>query len=382
MNILASVPKWNGVVSGVEYHRIFIPFKNVKNVIYTDNIESITAQFLKDNDIGVVWFNRNISPLNLRPDIMFRTLRYMKIKIVIDIDDSWNIPFGHILYKPTVLQNRRNSAISQIKAADYVIVTHNHLKDCIIKELKVRKDRIIVAPNGIDPTEPQYAQEFSYKLDNICWQGSVTHHHDLKLISGAVNELNKKIYIAGYNPESCYSLTKMEDINLEPSGHYFDDRKWIYDLPLSERWNYWEDRGTKVYHWEEIGNMFNRKQWIHEMPANEYMNIYQNKGLILIPLESTKFTACKSNIKLLESGWAKKPVIVSHTKPYLPLAKNRVNCETALKKEDWKDSIEYILENPNYADDLRFKLHEDVIENYLIDKVNESRLELISKILN
>jgi glycosyltransferase involved in cell wall biosynthesis len=380
MNILVSTPKWNGVVSGVEYHRCLIPFKNIPNVIFTDNIEEVPPQFLKDNNIGIVWFNRNISPVNLNPDRMYKALRYMKIKIVIDIDDSWNIPFGHILYKPTVLQKRRQSAISQIQAADYVCVTHQQLKDNVVNELKVDKRKVIIAPNGIDPTELQYAQDFNYKLDNIFWQGSVTHHHDLKLISESVNELNKKIFIAGYNPESHYSTTNYEDINLEPDGHYFDDKKWIYELPLQERWEYWEDKGLKIYHWEEIGNMFNRKQWIHELPSTEYMNSYQNKGLTLIPLESSKFTACKSNLKLLESGWAKKPVIVSHTKPYLPLAKDGNNCETANTKSDWIDSIKYILENPNYADDLRFQLHEDIKENYLIDKVNQSRIELIEKI--
>ena len=380
MNILVSLPKWNGVVSGVEYHRLMIPFKNVPNVIFTENIEAVTAQYLKDNNIGVVWFSRNISPRTLNPDLIYRTLRYMGIKIVIDIDDNWNVGFGHVLYKAMIKHNFKNSNISQIKAADYVCVTHQHLKDTIVKELKVDKKRIIIAPNGIDPTEPQYSQDFNYKLDNIFWQGSVTHQHDLKLISGAMNELNKKIFIAGYNPESHYSLTKMEDVNLNPDGHYFDDRKWIYELPIADRWKYWEDNGPKVYHWEEIGNMFNRKQWIYELPSTEYMNFYQNKGLTLIPLETTKFTVCKSNLKLLESGWAKKPVVISHTKPYLPLAKDGNNCETANTKDDWMDSIEYILANPNYADDLRFQLHEDIKENYLIEKVNQTRIELIEKI--
>ena len=56
------------------------------------------------------------------------------------------------------------------------------------------------------------------------------------------------------------------------------------------------------------------------------MKFYQNKGICLIPLESNKFTACKSNLKMLEAGWAKKPVIVSGVHPYNKLGKDNKNC--------------------------------------------------------
>lgn len=381
MNILVSLPKWNGQVSGVEYHRCFIPFKNIPNVIFTDNIEAVSKEFLKDNDIGIVWFNRNIAPLTLNPDLIYRTLKQMGIKIVCDLDDNWNVGFGHVLYDPMIKMNLKNSNVSQIKAADYVCVTHEHLANLVQKELKVHKHRIIIAPNGIDPNEPQYQQDFSYKLENIFWQGSVTHHHDLKLISGAVNELDKKIFIAGYDPTSHKDITDYSKIDLSPDGHLFDDKPWVYMLTEYERAGHVPERlKTKIFHWEETGKMFNRKQWIHVSQITEYMNFYQNKGICLIPLEKNKFTVCKSNLKMLEAGWSFKPVIASGIHPYTTIGKDGVNCEFAGNKDSWKESIEYLLENPNYADDLRFKLHEDVKEKYLIDKVNESRIELINKI--
>lgn len=354
MNVLVIAPHNQ---SAVDYHRLIIPFKNIDNVIFSDGAEyyntitkesniNLTREYLVNNNIGIVWFSRNISPVCLNPDPIYRLIRSLGIKIVIDIDDNPKVDYGSLFHRFRIDTNIQHSEITQIKAADYVCVTHEHLRTIINKEYNYPKDRIIVAANGIDPKETQYNTEFSYKLENVFWQGSVTHHNDLKQLSEALNEMEQKIYIAGYNPES----------------HYIDKQ------------------GNKVQHWEETGKLFKFKQWIHSAPVTEYMKFYQNKGICVIPLEKTRFTVCKSNLKMLEAGWAKKPVIASGIHPYNVLGKDGVNCEFAYNKKAWIDSISYILENPNYADDLRFKLHEDVKENFMIDKVNQSRIDLINKI--
>jgi glycosyltransferase involved in cell wall biosynthesis len=341
MKVLVCVPK---TMSAVEYHRLYIPFRRIENVLFCNDIEAVSKEFLVRNDVGMVWFNRNISPKNLNPDPVFRKIIDAGAKIVCDLDDNWNVGFGHVLSKVMIQMNLKNSSISQIKASNFVSVTHEHLANLVYQELKIPKHRIIIAPNAIDPTEHQYNQDFTYNHKNLFWQGSVTHHHDLKLLSGAVNELGQKLFIAGYDPTSYY----------------------VKD-------------GVKIYHWDETGKMFKNKQWIKHSPVDSYMNFYNNKGICLIPLEKTKFTMCKSNLKMLEAGWAKKPVIVSGIHPYTSLGKDGVNCEFAYTKDAWKDSISYMLANPNYCEDLRLKLHEDVRENYLIDKANQSRINLIEK---
>ena len=340
--------------SAVDYHRLIIPFKNIENVVFGKSEEFInnnpqrliTRQFLRENDISVVWFSRNISPFFLDPTPLYRTIKEYGAKIVIDLDDYPEVDYGSIFYDFRIRTNLKKCEISQIQYADHVCVTHDYLRNLINKDYNVPKHKIIIAPNGIDPNETQYNQEFDYKLDNMFWQGSVTHHNDLKIMSEAVNETGKKIFIAGYDADS-HTVNKDE---------------------------------TKTYHWEETGKLFNRKQWIHSKPVTEYMNFYKGKGLCLIPLEKTKFTQCKSNLKMLEAGWAKKPVICSGIHPYTSIGKDGKNCEFAYTKEAWKESIEYILENPNYADDLRHELHQNVKDNYLINKVNESRINLINKI--
>lgn len=332
--------------SAVEYHRLYIPFKNIPDVIFCDNIEAITAEYIKDNNITQVWFNRNIAPTTLDPNPLFHLFRRLGVKIICDLDDYWNVGFGHVLYDYMRLSNLTKSSISQIKSSDYVCVTHDYLRNIIIKELNISPHRIIIAPNAIDPLEKQYKQDFEYNIDRLFWQGSVTHHHDLKQMSQALNEMEVKLFIAGYDPSS-----QIKD-----------------------------KQGKIIYNWDVTGNLFNKKQWIPFMDVENYMTAYDGKGICLIPLEKTKFTQCKSNLKMLEAGWTKKPVIATGIHPYTSIGVDGDNCLFAFTTKAWKMSIKKLLENPNFADDIRFNLHDDVCDNYLIDRVNQTRIDLINKI--
>lgn len=331
----------------MEYHRLYIPFKNLDNVIFCEDIEAVKAKFIKDNNIGVVWFNRNISPKNLNPTPVFTEIKRGGAKIVCDIDDYWNVGFGHVLYDISIRWNLKNSNVSQIKGSDFVTVTHELLRTRVVKELGIAKHKVIIAPNAIDPSEPQYNQSFEYNLENLFWQGSVTHHNDLKQMAGAVNDLERKIYIAGRDPKA-----------------------YVTDPKTKE----------KVMVWQATGDLFKKKQWIDYVPTTEYMKFYRNKGVCLIPLERSKFTECKSNLKMLEAGWAMKPVVASGVHPYTTIGRDRRNCLFAYTRQAWREAIKYMLENKSFADDVRYQLNEDVKRDYLINKANEARINLISKI--
>ena len=377
--ILLSIP--NIYSSAVEYHRLLIPFRNIANKIINGEIETVNEAYIKHYGINQVWFNRNIAPNSLDADKMYRLFRKNGVKIICDVDDYWNLPIGHTLRKPMVTMRLKQSYISQMKYADAVVVTHSHLADMAINELGISSKRIYIAPNAIDPEETQYRQEYEYNIDKIFWQGSVTHHHDLKTISKAVNDLNIKLYIGGYHPESYEDLTDYSKVDFEPSGHLFDDKPEVYALPLNQRYNFYPDHlKNKRYHWRETGKLFNRKQFIHHLPVDQYMSTYNGMGICLTPLERTKFNSCKSPLKMLEAGWAKKPVIVSGVMPYTLIAKDGDNCLTAYTPEAWKRAIDIMLKNPEYADDLRHNLHEDIKDNYLIDKVNKTRIEIIENL--
>ena len=336
MNLIICPKSWGGV----EYHRLIIPFKNIEDTKIASTLEGISAAEMKNNNISQVWYNRNICQKNNPLPILIE-IRKSGAKIVIDIDDYWDVPYGHVLKSSWKEANIKNLYAHQIQFADYIVVTNQQLADTIVKELKVNPKKIIIAPNAIDPNENQYNQKFKYKLNELFWQGSVTHHHDLKQIAPIVSDL--------------------QNINFHMAG---------YDMRADQEW-------TKTEAMFKLGNRFKR---IISTPCDSYMNGYIGKGLCLIPLENTKFNKHKSNLKLIESGWAKKPVIVSGIHPYLPLAKDGVNCVTAYSAKSWMKAIMSILNEPNFADDIRFQLYDDIKANYLIHHANKARIDLINYI--
>lgn len=335
--IVLSVPHgW----SGVEYHRLIVPFKNIPNTQMTPSLEGVKSFVYEQQGITQVWFNRNIAHKTYNPEPVFREAKRAGVKLVIDIDDYWNVPFGHVLKEHWSAANVERLYADQIIASDYVVVTHKKLADTIMKELKVSARKIFIAPNAIDPNVEQYNQEFEYNHTNLFWQGSITHQHDLKMVAAAINGIQHdfKLTIAGYDERS-------------------------------------KDK------WDEIIRMFNVPvNLINATTADKYMNGYDGAGICFIPLENNKFNSHKSNLKLLEAGWAKKPVIVAGIHPYLPLAKNNYNCMLAYVDWSWREGLQYLLDNPSFAENMRHQLHDDVKENYLLPKVNEVRLQLIEHI--
>lgn len=334
MNLLYIPKGW----SSVEYHRLILPFKYITNTQITQSLSEVSVKGYLDSNVSQLWFNRNLSEI-YDPEPTFTKLKIAGVKIVIDIDDYWDLPKTHILKATWDKSNISNLYADQIMAADYVVTTHSHLADVIIKELRVKANKIVIASNAIDPTEKQYNREFDYNLTELYWQGSVTHRYDLQQIAKAVSGLEGISFtLAGYNYDS--------------GGE-----------------------------WQLIADDFNigkRLKTIESKPCDDYMDGYDGKGICLIPLIYNKFNRCKSNLKLLEAGWASKPVVVSNWHPYLPLAKDKINCLVANTEADWHNAIKYLLNNHTFADELRQKLHRDVKRNYTLDTCNKARIDLVN----
>ena len=335
MNLVLVPKAWGGV----EYHRLIVPFKNIPDTNITPSLEDVNEADLINHNITQVWFNRNLSE-KYDPLPIITKLKRSGVKMVIDIDDYWQVPTSHVMSETWKRSNIARLYSDQIIFSDYVCVTHKQLADTIIKELGVSYKKIIIAPNAIDPSEEQYTKRYIYNLENIFWQGSITHFHDLKQLTQAINSLNLDFTftIAGYNQLS------------------------------SEEWE-------KKFELFKIGT---RLRKIEAKKTYEYMDIYEGMGLCVVPLLNNKFNRHKSNLKMIEAGWAEKPVVVSNIHPYTTLAVDKVNCLVADTPKDWENAIRTLLSNPNQANDIRHRLNEDIKARYTIDKVNGVRIDLIN----
>lgn len=97
-----------------------------------------------------------------------------------------------------------------------------------------------------------------------------------------------------------------------------------------------------------------------------------NVDLIIAPLEDHLFNRCKSNLRIVESGACKYPVIASPVAPYLT---DSPPIRYAKTSQDWIDSIEsFINKTPEERQRFGEKLHQWVCKNYILDDHIENRL--------
>ena len=177
--ILAIIPNQ---VDGCVYHRIEIPLHHLKGFDLTqvNELDGMTDHQLKDFEI--VWFNRLNGIVDSYKQI--ERLQKLGIKYVIDFDDSWSLPQEHLLYGSYKYYNIPQQLIHLAKNADAIFTTHKYLAG----RLKRYNKNTHIAPNAIDPNQPQWQTEGKV-LGNMTifgWCGGVHHYQDLELMKDSL----------------------------------------------------------------------------------------------------------------------------------------------------------------------------------------------------
>jgi glycosyltransferase involved in cell wall biosynthesis len=93
-------------------------------------------------------------------------------------------------------------------------------------------------------------------------------------------------------------------------------------------------------------------------------------------LEENSFNQYKSELKLIEAGFFKKPVIVSNVAPYTELTDN---CLAVNTRSDWYSHCKKLIDNPELGKDLGEKLYHSVAK-FSLEKVNQSRMKFYSDV--
>jgi glycosyltransferase involved in cell wall biosynthesis len=335
--ILAIIPS---KVDGCTYHRIEIPLHHLTgfDLAQVNQLDAMSDIALREYEI--VWFNR----LNgiVDSDEQINRLKSLGIKYVIDFDDLWNLPQDHLLYGSYRYYDIPGKLIRLAKNADAIITTHSYLAN----KLKKFNNNIVIAPNAIDPEQPQWKTESNVLNEHTIfgWCGGVNHWCDLELLTNSLRlarDNNYGLALGGYNPSAIWDQFE----NIFTGGKY--DRYVRID-------------GQDVYN---------------------YGRLYDFFTTVLIPLKKNEFNRCKSELKMLEAGFKKKAVIVSNIHPY-SLVINDSNC---LKVDEaqgngWFKAMKKISESKFYEADLGEALYETVKDKYHIKSVNKIREELFNSL--
>lgn len=347
MKILVVIPE---PVTGVEYHRLIIPFENMGSDYQITGSRTIDQQsdaYFQQFDL--IYTSSVVSKAGFQ-DVLWKQLKRLGIPVIVDRDDDWVLPHDHIMKTDWVKNHTASQIVYNFKMADAVTVPTEYLAE------KVRQfnKNVFVIPNAIDFSQQQFkkdvkVQNLKNEKVHVGWSGSVTHYKDIMMISDLFSQLNS-------NPD-------MKDkYRLVLSGYIEGDGVW----------NQYENIFTSGY--RISSDAYCR---INGMDVYTYASAYDMMDIGLIPLKDTEFNRCKSELKMMEMGAKKLPVVVSNQYPYTNIAKHGKNCLLANKK-DWYKHVSKLIDSKELREDLAEELYSEIYTNFNILKINELRKELLN----
>lgn len=314
--------------------------------------------------IDYVWFLRQIS---LRGESLkiIQKLRRFDIKIVFDVDDYWHLPRHHHLYpayKKNMVPEQTEECLS---LADHVTTTTEHLASLI----RPFNHNVHVIPNALDEKAFNWQRrEIKNRKVRIGWIGGVHHREDLKILQQPLWSLfnngvkDYQICLGGFNADTSEYITA-ENIFTCKLKHLRDDPAYVEYLnqmtPLAEHMSY-----NKRY----------RRIWARSVDA--YGQMYNEIDVALAPLEGDDFSACKSQLKMIEAGIMRKAFVCSDVIPYREVREHDIGLACSNAKE-WTEALKDMIAEAELRQDYAAALHEYVKEKYTISKVNEKRISLM-----
>lgn len=337
MKVVSLINKFNGC----DYHRIKLPVAYMNGAGYIQGVGDYTTMEEKLADCNILYYNR--SPIGTTLDHVLSLRDKFGFKIVVDIDDYWELYPGHYMEVVWAQGNMKKEVCRNLTIADAVTCTTDRLAE------KVRKynSKVFVCPNGLPFGDGQFTDDrtTSDRLRFI-YAGGGSHLWDIRLLRNTALKLSREIF------NSQLTLAGVAD-----------------GVPIYDQMIRYMGAGGKLKN-------FNAIQY---KMLDCYMDLYNEGDIALAPLVRNQFNNHKSNLKVIEAGCKRMPIIVSNNGPYgddtCPLLM-RVDTPT-----DWYRWIRYCENNPSFVQENGDALHAYVKHNYDLRLMNYLRLEAFKSVL-
>lgn len=327
---------------GCSWHRIVLPAKYFKS----DGIDQ-TVTLSGEGKYDIAYYNRFIQTM---PYSVVEQWKSEGTKIVVDMDDYWELPPNHCLYKDWYNQGINKIYQHNLINADLVTVTNFQLRD---KVFPLNKN-VVVIPNALPYGEESFNRQNWIGSDKIrfIYAGGVTHVPDVNLLLNTFKRISThgdikskaEFILAGYNP----SNFKIRD-EWAKMKFVFDESKCSTILPTRS--------------------------------LEDYLTFYDQADVVLIPLHQSEFSKHKSILKILEAATRELPVICSRVLPYTEV-EDYPGIMWVDSKTSWLDHIKYCIKNPSFVREAGQALAEKVKENYNLFTWNETRKQIFEHIIS
>ncbi|MCB1712944.1 MAG: glycosyltransferase, partial [Candidatus Riesia sp.] len=162
---------------------------------------------------------------------------------------------------------------------------------------------------------------------------------------------------------------------------FTNNGKWVKNSEYRKFLNEYKDDNYGIS--EEFRNSeFYQRRWTK--PILTYGTMYHESDVVLAPLKNNNiFNMYKSQLKVIEAGVYKCPIIASRYGPYTLDIEDGV--DGFLIDEDkphlWYDKMRWFVKNPSAVKDMGERLYEKVVSKYEMGVVTEKRVDCYKKIL-
>lgn len=345
------------VSSGCSLYRLELPHGAMSETYddlqfySTDKVTSLTKEELQLIDIFIFtrqWvfpFKDGLLHLNAIED-MAKELRKYGAKIIVDIDDYWELTANHPFYGDYQKFNVKESVRLHMRVADVVTTTQPYLAS----KIQPYNKNVHIFENCPWTKYEQYQPKpTKSNLVRFGYFGASQHLEDIETVEFPFRRLARdnsisgrwRIYLAGWRADNA-------------ATQYYE--------------NVFTDNGFGVKNYGRI----------KAADVYSFMQGYNEVDVSIAPLRDTEFNRCKSDLKIIEAGYMKKAIIVTNTIPYLNGIKDGVEgfLIDPNKPKEWYSKIKWLINNPEAAAEMGEQLHQRITAERSIHEINERRYKL------
>jgi glycosyltransferase involved in cell wall biosynthesis len=238
------------------------------------------------------------------------------------------------------------------------------------------------------------------------WIGN-SHLKDLEILNKLVNKLNNcgmmeklQFVLCGFDLRGTHTEIdrntgeqRVRNILPKESVWYQYERIFTDDYKTVSK-DYYKFLNKFVNEeYPDVKNEAYRRVWTKNV--SKYANNYNLFDVSIVPLEENTFNKCKSELKIIESGYHKKAMIIQNFGPYTINTKNILGFNGAINEDgnvilidskkndkDWFNAIKKLINNPELIPLLANNLNKMVNEKYSLTIITEKRKYLYKKLLN
>lgn len=359
-------------LSGSAWHRLTLPLSKLGADFATQPTEDLFRMY----DSVWIHYKTIVHPTQLA---MWRA--QYGTQIVLDIDDTWNIPLNHPAYD-AVSENAKWSKKFAV-VADWVVCSTPEVEEMV----KPYNENTIVVPNRIPYGEGQYQvwheskESFMNRKIRIGYCGSISHLEDWESISGKLKRVIQDTEVI----QKCeFVVCGVPDFNklseppwIEDQVEYLVKTKYKDTPENREKIKSILYKGHVDYNrdlWKRVTKSLGNPLIIGDRPVENYIDLYREIDILLCPLVDNDLNSKKSSLKILESACTDTLCILGN----LYKGKGQ-ECDHHLY-EDWYSNIKTLIKNKEKLYEIKLDISQKVRNLY--DYTNDCvlpRQEILGK---